>query len=140
MSIPSSGGLTVANGASVSGNSVCKHAVYQSPLGPGLYGAAPYSITIAVGPSGTLVITPSTSVTPAEWVAANQVVYTTGQTLNIGINNAANGGHFTIDTPNISCLLTMLWRQWLYQHSHTRHCRWYHHVHSHQRADSFIEQ
>ena len=102
LTILSAGGLTVATGAFISSSSniVVNTVPYIGPVGPGLYGAAPYSVTIATD-NGPLQITPTTLVTPAEWVAANQVVYTAGQTLNIGVNNNATGGNFALADANV---------------------------------------
>jgi hypothetical protein len=107
LNIPATGGgsgLVVASGASVSNNGSLSinDLSYNSPVTAGSYGASNYAITITVG-SGTLTIGQNTPVTPAEWVAAEQVFYNSGdQTLNIGSNNAASGGSFTLGSNNLA--------------------------------------
>ncbi|HEY9793326.1 MAG TPA: hypothetical protein V6D22_23195, partial [Candidatus Obscuribacterales bacterium] len=97
--------LTILSGASVSTSTGTIFTNGQSQpgsnLGPGSYGTPNYSVSITVGSSGTLTITPTTPVTPAEWIAAIQVQNTATQTLNIGSDNAASGGSFTITSANV---------------------------------------
>ena len=97
-------GISIGQEGGISGQNVTINGQSQgSFLGSGQYGVASYSVTIAGG-NGPLTITPTTNVTPAEWVAAEQVAYGTGsnpQTLNIGANNAASGGNFTVASANL---------------------------------------
>ena len=106
LTIPSFNGfaLVVNSGASVmSSTGITINGQKQTnTLGPGNYGPiAPYSVTIAGGPGGSLTIEPGTLVTPAEWIAAIQVQRTNNQTLLIGADNAGAGGSFVIASENI---------------------------------------
>lgn len=97
--------LIVNTGASIKSNSgsISINGKTQTgpTLGPGKYEAlAPYSITISGGSSGSLVITPSTPVTPAQWVAAIQVQNNKTQALTIGLDNSAVSGDLTIGLSN----------------------------------------
>lgn len=90
------GGLVQTNGTiNLNGSSLGK------VINTGSYGSPTYSVTITGGPLGSLTITPTTAVTPAEWIAAVQVQYAGGQTLTVGANNAASGGNFTVAAANV---------------------------------------